>query len=76
MYCILAERKFCPLSESAIRILPPITLKAVRHILYTPLFDQKIDIWGTPYLPMAVEIKYTLINLEEEIKVDLQPYFC
>ena len=73
MYCILSERKFCPLSESAIKILPAITLKAVRRILYTPLFDPKTDIWGTSYLPMTVEIKYTWLILEEYIKIDLQP---
>ena len=37
--------------------------------------SQKSDIWGTPCLPMAVEIKYTWLILEEYIIVDPQPNF-
>ena len=39
-------------------------------------FGLKIDTWDTLYLPMAVEIKYTSLILEEYIKVDLQPNLC
>ena len=72
MCCILFERKFYPLSEYGIKFFITVIVFAYLSILSTSFFDQKIAIWGTPHLPIAAEIQYTILILEEPIKADHQ----
>ena len=72
MCCILFKRKCYPLSEYGIKFFITVTVFAYLSILLTSFFDQKIAIWGTPHLPIAAEIQYTILILEEPIKADHQ----